>query len=61
MPIPNLAFDAVNRSYQVIVASDAVAGTPVGYGDQVLRHSLSLITTLATTDDLVTAWSSSPD
>jgi nicotinamidase-related amidase len=59
--IPNLAFDAVNRSYQVVVAADAVAGTPVEYGGQVLKHCLSLIATLATTEDLVTAWSSSPD
>jgi nicotinamidase-related amidase len=54
--IPNLAFDAVNRSYQVVVAADAVAGTPVGYGDQVLANCLSLITTLVRTEDLIAAW-----
>jgi nicotinamidase-related amidase len=54
--IPNLAFDAVNHSYQVVVVSDAVAGTPVGYGAMVLQHSLSLIATGVTTDDVVRAW-----
>lgn len=54
--IPNLAFDAVNRSYHVVVVSDAVAGTPVEYGNEVLRHTLRLISILATTDDVVQAW-----
>jgi nicotinamidase-related amidase len=54
--IPNLVFDAVNRSYQVVVVSDAVAGVPVDYGRQVLTHTLSLVATLATTDEVVAAW-----
>ncbi|MCL2583716.1 MAG: cysteine hydrolase [Streptosporangiales bacterium] len=55
--IPNLAFDAVNRSYQVVIAADAVAGTPVSYGEEVLKNSLALVATLTTAGDLVTAWS----
>jgi biuret amidohydrolase len=54
--IPNLVFDAVNRSYQVVVPTDAVAAVPVDYGEHVLRHSLGLVATLVTTDDLVEAW-----
>ncbi len=54
--IPNLVFDAVNRSYQVVVVSDAVAGVPVEYGMQVLSHTLSLIATLASMDEVVEAW-----
>jgi len=46
----------VNRAYQVVIPSDAVAGTPVEYGHQVLRHSLGLIATITTVDDLVEAW-----
>jgi biuret amidohydrolase len=38
------------------VVRDAVAGTPAEYGEQVLQHSLSLVATLATTDDLLRAW-----
>jgi biuret amidohydrolase len=54
--IPNLVFDAVNRSYQVVVVTDAVVGTPLDYGQQVLTHTLSLVATLASTDELVDAW-----
>ena len=54
--IPNLVFDAVNRAYQVVVVTDAVAGTPLEYGASVLQHSLALLATLATTDDVIAAW-----
>jgi len=54
--IPNLVFDAVNHSYQVVIASDAVAGTPVEYGQQVIDNCLRLLATVVTTDDLVEAW-----
>ncbi len=54
--IPNLVFDAVNRSYQVVVVSDAVAGIPVEYGVQVVTHTLSLIATVASTEELLEAW-----
>jgi nicotinamidase-related amidase len=56
LAIPNLVFDAVNRSYQVVVVTDAVVGTPLDYGKQVLTHTLSLVATLASTDELVGAW-----
>jgi biuret amidohydrolase len=46
----------VNRSYQVVVPSDAVAGTPVEYGQQVIANCLRLISTVTTTDELVAAW-----
>ena len=54
--VTNLVFDAVNRSYQVVVATDAVVGLPVGYGRQVLEQSLALLATLATTDEIGAAW-----
>jgi nicotinamidase-related amidase len=57
--IPNLVFDAVNRSYQVIVVADAVAGTPREYGDQVIEHCLRLLATMASTQDVTNAWSTS--
>jgi biuret amidohydrolase len=57
--IPNLVFDAVNRSYQVVVVSDAVAGIPVEYGEQVVAHTLAAIATVCTTDELVDAWAGS--
>ena len=55
--IPNLVFDSVNRSYQVIVVADAVAGTPRHYGNQVIENCLRLLATMATTDEILKAWS----
>ena len=55
--ILNLVFDAVNRAYQVVVVSDAVAGIPVEYGESVLKNSIALLATLATTDEVVDIWS----
>ena len=54
--IQNLVFDAVNRSYQVIVVSDAVAGVPMDYAHQVIEHTLSLVATVATTGELADIW-----
>jgi biuret amidohydrolase len=54
--IPNTTFDAVNRSYQVVIPRDAIAGTPVEYTEQVLKHTLGYIATITTTADLVNAW-----
>jgi nicotinamidase-related amidase len=54
--IPNLVFDAVNHSYEVVVVSDAVVGVPVEYGAQVMTHTLSLIATLASADEVIEAW-----
>jgi biuret amidohydrolase len=54
--IPNMVFDAVNRSYQVVLATDAVAGVPDDYAEHILANTLGLLATLTTTDALVTAW-----
>lgn len=52
----NLAFDAVNRGYQIVVPRDAVAGVPPEYGEAVLEHTLNVIATLTTTADVVQVW-----
>ena len=54
--IPNMVFDAINRAYQVVLVTDAVAGVPEGYGEQIIANTLSLMATLTTTDALVEAW-----
>jgi nicotinamidase-related amidase len=54
--IPNLVFDAVNRSYHVVLVSDAVAGVPREYGDLMLEHTLSLLCTIASSEEIVEAW-----
>jgi nicotinamidase-related amidase len=55
--ILNVAFDAVNRSYEVVIPRDAVTGTPLEYVDQVFANTLGYIATITDTDSLVAAWS----
>lgn len=55
--VTNLVFDAVNRSYDVVLVTDAVAGVPLEYGDAVIEHALSLLATLATAEEVAGAWS----
>ncbi len=54
--ITNLAFDAVNAGYQVVIPRDAVAGLPADYVEAVLTNTLSLVATLTTADDVIGAW-----
>jgi len=53
----NLAFDAVNRGYQIVLPRDAVAGVPPDYADAVLANTLGIVATLTTTAEVVAAWS----
>ena len=55
--ITNLVMDAVNRSYQVVLPRDAVAGVPREYADAVIDNTLALLATVTTTDALVDLWS----
>jgi nicotinamidase-related amidase len=54
--VTNLAFDAVNRGYQIVIPRDAVAGVPADYGRSVLDNTLSAIATLTTTADILGVW-----
>jgi biuret amidohydrolase len=54
--IQNLAFDAVNLGYQVVIPRDAVAGVPADYARAVLDNTLSLVATLTSAADLVQIW-----
>lgn len=54
--IPNVVMDAVNAAYRVVVPRDAVAGIPAEYGEAVIANTLSLLATITTTDELLTAW-----
>jgi nicotinamidase-related amidase len=55
--IPNLVFDAINRSYQAVIVSDAVAGVPTEYGLDVLRYTLRPLATIVTSAELLDVWS----
>ena len=52
----NFAFDAVNRGYQFVMPTDAVAGVPDDYAAAVVANTLSLVATLTTTDAVLGAW-----
>ena len=54
--IQNLAFDAVNAAYQVVLPRDAVAGFPDDYVDQVFEHTLGGITTVLPTEQVLDVW-----
>ncbi|CCK31630.1 hypothetical protein BN159_7251 [Streptomyces davaonensis JCM 4913] len=53
--IPNAVFDAVNRGYTAVVPTDAIAGVPAEYTPAMIRHTLALVATLTTTDEVLAA------
>lgn len=52
----NFAMDAVNAGYQFVMPRDAVAGIPEAYAESVLDNTISLLATLPTTDEVLSAW-----
>lgn len=54
--VPNAVFDAVNLGYTVVVPGDAIAGVPADYTPAMIRNTLALIATLATTDEVLDCW-----
>jgi nicotinamidase-related amidase len=51
--IPNAVFDAVNRGYTVVVPADAIAGVPSDYAPAMIRNTLALVATVATTKEVL--------
>ncbi|BBX16944.1 isochorismatase [Mycolicibacterium duvalii] len=54
--ITNFVMDAVNRSYQFVLARDAVAGYPREYAESVIDNTLALLATVTTTREVINAW-----
>lgn len=52
----DFAFDAVNAGYQFVLPRDAVAGVPPTYADAVIDHTLALVATVTTVDDVLACW-----
>jgi biuret amidohydrolase len=52
-----LALDAMNRSYDVVVVSDACSAIPEEYGQAMLRNSFPIISRVATAEELASVWS----
>lgn len=55
--ITNFTMDSVNHGYDFVLPRDAVAGTTDEYAQAVIKNTLSLLSTITTTDDLISAWS----
>ncbi|MET9012235.1 cysteine hydrolase [Streptomyces olivaceoviridis] len=51
--VPNAVFDAVNLGYTAVVPADAIAGVPTDYTPALIRNTLALVATVATTDELL--------
>ncbi|MFG2954150.1 cysteine hydrolase [Streptomyces sp. NPDC048291] len=51
--VPNAVFDAVNRGYTAVVPADAIAGVPPEYTPAMVRNTLALVATVATTDEVL--------
>ncbi|MGW0737562.1 cysteine hydrolase [Streptomyces sp. NPDC002851] len=58
--VPNAVFDAVNLGYEVVVPADAIAGVPAEYTPLVVRHTLALVATVTSTDEVLGAWKGAP-
>ncbi|MEW1613843.1 MULTISPECIES: cysteine hydrolase [unclassified Streptomyces] len=54
--VPNAVFDAVNLGYTAVVPADAIAGVPAEYTPAMIRNTLALVATIATTDDILGRW-----
>ncbi|MFC4611070.1 cysteine hydrolase [Streptomyces maoxianensis] len=54
--IPNAVFDAVNLGYTAVVPKDAIAGVPADYIPAMVRHTLALVATITTTEDVLSCW-----
>jgi len=55
--VTGLTFEAVNAGYQVVIPREAVTGTPDSHVASILEHTLRLLATITTVDDVVRAWS----
>lgn len=54
--ITGLTIEAVNCGYQVVIPREAVTGTPDDYVESVFEHTLRLLATVTTVDQVVQAW-----
>jgi biuret amidohydrolase len=54
--ILGLTIEAVNAGYQVVIPKDAVTGTPDAYVEAVFEHTLRLLATVTTGEQVVAAW-----
>lgn len=53
-----MVMSALDLGYQVVLVRDAVAGVPPEYAQAVVENSLTLVSTVVTSDELGAAWKS---
>ena len=51
-----MTIEAVNSGYQVVIPREAVTGTPDEYVEAVMTHTLRLLATITSVDEVVAAW-----
>lgn len=51
-----MAISALDLGYQVVVVRDAVTGVPAEYAEAVIANSLSMISTVVNSADVIAAW-----
>jgi nicotinamidase-related amidase len=54
------AIEAMNRGYQVIVPSDAIAGDPPEYVDALLRYTIRNVALVVPTQRILDVWAGAP-
>jgi nicotinamidase-related amidase len=54
--VTGLVMVAVDLGYEVVVATDAVAGLPGEYADAVLQHTIAPLATRATATEIADVW-----
>lgn len=54
--IPGMVMGAVDRGYRVVVVTDAIAGIPRSYTQQMIEHTLAQLATRLTSDEVIAAW-----
>jgi nicotinamidase-related amidase len=54
--LPVAGVEATDEDFDVIFASDAVAGAPPEYREMVLKHTLAFIGTVVTVEEILSGW-----
>ena len=54
--VTGMTIEAVNAGYQVVIPRDAVTGTPESHVESMIEHTLRLLATISTVDELIAAW-----
>ena len=54
--IVGMTIEAVGLGYHVVLPTDAVAGVPREYGEQMIRHTLAPLTARLTTAQILEVW-----